>query len=221
MVDLDFFKNIFFQLVSLSLLKYEYFLQHWSLRAWRASSKGPGSGKTHQIWKKGARRSHLDTISLREGKHLRHSSQHIGLQRSEVMMTNEWPRSPERPKEEPLESFSRGTGDIFLSPEATNENDCRFSVQDPTCGSERPLWAHKYRHNSKNDPCQSTAFHRLKQLNASKITLIKSFYPILLRVLSQSNELMWLFLWNQSLFNYEAVPIIRWDKQRILMTLLQ
>lgn len=62
--------------------------------------------------------SHLDTISLTEGKHLRHSSQHTGLQRSEVMMTNEWPRSPKRPREEPLESFSRGTGDIFSSPAA-------------------------------------------------------------------------------------------------------
>lgn len=76
-------------------------------------------------WKK---RSHLDTISLTEGKHLRHSSQHTGLQRSEVMMTNEWPRSPKRPKEEPLESFSRGTGDIFTSPEATTEKAADYKL---------------------------------------------------------------------------------------------
>ncbi len=37
--------------------------------------------------KEGERKSHLDTISLSEGKHLRHSSRHTGLQRSKVIMT--------------------------------------------------------------------------------------------------------------------------------------
>ncbi len=46
--------------------------------------KMPGSGKKHKIEKskekkEGERRGHLDTISLSEGKHLRHSSQHTGL----------------------------------------------------------------------------------------------------------------------------------------------
>lgn len=94
-------------------------------------------------WKK---RSHLDTISLTEGKHLRHSSQHTGLQRSEVMMTNEWPRSPKRPKEEPLESFSRGTGDIFTSPEATTIKavDCKLFLHMTQPVALRLLWNKYY-----------------------------------------------------------------------------
>lgn len=49
-----------------------------------------GRSKAHQ--KEGGKKetkSHLDTISLTEGKHLRHSSWNAELQGSKVAMTNE------------------------------------------------------------------------------------------------------------------------------------
>lgn len=75
------------------------------------SHHSAADSRERRKYKERDRESHLDTISLSQGKHLRHSSRHAGLQGSKVIMTNEWPRSPERPREVPLESLSRGTED--------------------------------------------------------------------------------------------------------------
>lgn len=115
------------------------------------------------------RESHLDTISLSQGKHLRHSSRHTGLQGSKVIMTNEWPRSPERPREVPLESLSRGTEDTEThSPGQEKKDSRRAGVQDPTCGSstwrrkaKRALSPHLFHHFS---PCQVSPLTRFDKL---------------------------------------------------------
>lgn len=103
--------------------------------------KMPGLGTKTLNWRKGRKKKEKGeratwTPSVSAKVNISHiPPRHTGPEGSKVVMTNEWPGSPERPREEPLESLSRGTGgghrDTFSGPGAPDKGIVQYKVSRP------------------------------------------------------------------------------------------